>query len=59
MTTKEFIELRERLEAFANKSGKEISENEDLQKLVEGCIWIGAVWMENALGIKGIQNKED
>lgn len=58
MTRKELIELRERLEAFAEKAGKEISGYENIQKLAEGCIWIGATWMVIALGIKGSNEKE-
>lgn len=59
MTTKEFIELRQRLEAFAEKAGKEAIGDESIQKLAEGCIWIGATWMANALGVKGFNEKED
>jgi hypothetical protein len=59
MTKQEFIELRKRLETFAEKAGKEAHDDEDIQKLAEGCIWIGATWMANALGIKGFKDKED
>ena len=58
MTTKEFIKLRQRLEAFAEKAGKEASSDENIQKLAEGCIWIGATWMANAL-CKCFNEKED
>lgn len=59
MTTKEFIKLRQRFEAFAEKAGKEASSDENIQKLAEGCIWIGATWMANAMGIKGFNDKEN
>lgn len=59
MTTKEFIKLRQRLEAFAEKAGKESSSDKNIQKLAEGCIWIGATWMANAMGIKGFNDKEN
>lgn len=59
MTQEEFIELRQRLEAFAEKAGKEASSDKNIQKLAEGCIWIGATWMANALGIKGFNDNED
>lgn len=59
MTKEEFIELRKRLEAFAEKAGKETSSDENIQKLAEGCIWIGATWMANALGVKGFNGKEE
>lgn len=61
MTKQEFIKLRQRLEAFAKKASKETHDDEDIQKLAEGCIWIGATWMANAMGIKGFNNinKED
>ena len=59
MTTKEFIELRQRLKTFAEKVGKEFSSDTDIQKLAEGCVWIGATWMANALGIKGFNGKEE
>ena len=59
MTTKEFIELRQRLKAFAEKAGKEASSDKNIQKLAEGCIWIGATWMANAMGIKGFNDKEN
>ena len=58
MTKEEFIELRKLLEAFAQKAGKETSSDENIQKLAEGCIWIGATWMANALGVKGFNEKE-
>ena len=59
MAKQEFIELRQRLEAFAEKAGKEASSDENIQKLAEGCIWIGATWMVNAMGIKGFNDKEE
>lgn len=59
MTKQEFIELRQRLETFAEKAGKETSSDKNIQKLVEGCIWIGATWMANALGVKGFNENED
>ena len=59
MTKQEFIELRQRLETFAEKAGKEASSDENIQKLAEGCIWIGATWMANALGIKDFNEKEE
>ena len=59
MTTKEFIELRQRLETFAEKAGKEVSGDKNIQKLAEGCIWIGATWMANALGVKGFNENKD
>jgi hypothetical protein len=33
-------------------AAKEAHDDENIQKLAEGCIWIGATWMANALGIK-------
>lgn len=59
MTKQEFIELRQRLETFAEKAGKETSSDKNIQKLAEGCIWIGATWMANALGVKGFNEKDD
>ena len=59
MTKQEFIELRKRLETFAKKAGKEVSSDEDIQKLAEGFIWIGATWMANTLGVKGFNEKEE
>lgn len=59
MTKQEFIELRQRLETFAEKAGKEVSSDEDIRKLAEGFIWIGATWMANALGVKGFNEKEE
>ena len=43
--------LRQRLEAFAEKAGKETSSDKNIQKLAEGCIWIGAVWLARACNI--------
>lgn len=59
MTREEFIELRQRLKTFAEKAGKEVSSDEDIQKLAEGFIWIGATWMANALDVKGFNKNED
>ena len=59
MTKQEFIELRQRLETFAKKAGKELSSDEDIQKLAEGCVWIGATWMAKAFGLKGFNEKEE
>ena len=59
MTKQEFIELRQRLEAFAKKAGKEVSDDKDIQKLAEGFIWIGATWMANTFGIKGFNKKDE
>ena len=59
MAKQDFIELRQRLETFAKKVSKETHDGEDIQKLVEGCIWIGAIWMVNAMGIKGFNDNED
>ena len=55
----EFIELRQRLETFAKKAGKEASGDENIQKLAEGCIWIGATWLANAFGVKGFNENKD
>lgn len=44
--------LKERLTEFAKKAAKEAHDNEGIQKLAEGCIWIGAVWLARACNIK-------
>ena len=48
--------LKERLTEFAKKAAKEAHDNEDIQKLAEGCIWIGAIWLARACNIKGVKD---
>ena len=59
MDKQDFQELKERLAEFAKKASKEAHDDEGIQKLAEGCIWIGATWMANAMGIKGFNDKEE
>lgn len=56
MNKQDFQDLKERLAEFAKKAAKEAHDDENIQKLAEGCIWIGATWMANTLGIKGIKD---
>lgn len=50
--------LKERLTEFANKAAKEAHDDENIQKLAEGCIWIGAIWLARACNIKGIKDDD-
>lgn len=56
MDKQDFQDLKERLTEFAKKAAKEAHDDEDIQKLAEGCIWIGAVWLARACNIKGIKD---
>lgn len=59
MDKQDLQNLKERLTVFAKKACTEVSSDKDIQTLAEGCVWIGAVWMARALGIKGFNEKED
>ena len=48
--------LKERLAEFAKKAAKEAHDDEDIQKLAEGLIWVGADWMAAACDIRGIKD---
>lgn len=51
MDKQDFQDLKERLAEFAKKAAKEAHDDKDIQKLAEGCIWIGAVWLARACNI--------
>ena len=51
MDKQDFQDLKERLAEFAKKAAKEAHDDEDIQKLAEGCIWIGAIWLARACNI--------
>jgi len=56
MDKQDFQDLKGRLAEFAKKAAKEAHDDEDIQKLAEGCIWIGAVWLARACNIKGVKD---